>query len=338
MENRFRGGSRKMAMLKKNSDGPVRIYRAKNIKDLVIGVFRGGVSAEREISLLSGENVIKALRSKGYKVVDIDLKTRDEKVILKIIRDNFIDIVFITLHGEFGEDGQFQRILEVNNIPFTGSGSEASFLSMDKIQARRVLEENNIAVPQYWVEEEGGFKFSPSDFPLVVKPHYAGSSMGVTIVKNNSQLKEAIKIAKKYSSQTIVERYIRGRELTVGIIRDEALPIVEVRFKKDFFDFSSKYEDNQAEFIVPAELPPEIYKKIQELAYNVFKVLGCRGLGRVDLRLAEDFKPYILELNSIPGLTSHSLLPLAAREAGLDFSQLCEEILKDALETFNFIL
>jgi len=327
-----------MAMLKEDSAELIQTYRTENIKDLVIGVFRGGVSAEREISLLSGENVIKALRNKGYKVVDVDLKTRDEKAILKIIRDNFIDIVFITLHGEFGEDGQLQRILEVNNIPFTGSGSWASFLSMDKIQTRRVLEKNNIAVPQYWVEEDGDFKFSPSDFPLVVKPHYAGSSIGVNLVKNHSQLKEAIKIAKKYSSQTIVERYIKGRELTVGILRDKVLPIVEMRFKKDFFDFSSKYEDNQAEFIVPAELPSKIYKKIQELAYRVFKVLGCRGLGRVDLRLAGDFKPYILELNSIPGLTSHSLLPLAAREAGLDFSRLCEEILKDALETFNFIL
>ena len=326
-----------MAMLKKNVEELTQTYQTENIKDLVIGVFRGGVSAEREISLLSGESVIKALRNKGYKVVDIDLKTCDEKAILKIIRDNFIDIVFITLHGEFGEDGQLQRILEVNNIPFTGSGSWASFLSMDKIQTRRVLEKNNIAVPQYWVEEED-FKFSPSDFPLVVKPHYAGSSIGVNLVRNNSQLKEAIKIAKKYSSQTIVERYIKGRELTVGILRDKVLPIVEIRFKKDFFDFSSKYEDNQAEFIVPAKLPSKIYEKIQELAYRVFKVLGCRGLGRVDLRLTEDFKPYILELNSIPGLTSHSLLPLAAREAGLDFSQLCEEILKDALETFNFIL
>ncbi len=315
-----------MGMLRENSK-----FKA-NFKELRVGVFRGGVSPEREISLLSGENVIRALREKGYKAIDIDLKTKEAEEILEIIRKNFIDIVFIVLHGEFGEDGYLQKILEENNVPFTGSGSEASSLAMDKIQTKKILEKNNIPVPEYWIEDEGLPDFAPGDFPLVVKPHYVGSSIGVSIIKDRFQLREAISLAKKYSSRVIVERYIKGKELTVGIVGRRVLPIIEMRFKREFFDFSCKYEDNQAEFIVPAKLSPQLYKNIQELAYKVFQVLGCRGFGRVDLRLSFDSKPYILELNSIPGLTSHSLLPLAAKKAGLSLGELCEEVLKEAAE------
>lgn len=305
-----------------------------SIKDLTIGVFRGGVSSERGISLLSGQNVIEALKKKGYKVKDVDLQTRDESRILNIIKANAIDIVFITLHGEFGEDGGIQKIFEANDIPFTGAGSHSSFLAMDKIETLTILRKNNIPVPSYWLYGKSLPNFSESDFPLVVKPHSAGSSIGVSIVREKSYLDEAIRSAQGYSSRVLIERYIGGRELTVGIVGKKILPIVEMAFRKDFFDFSCKYDDNLTEFIVPAELPQDTYTYIQNLALRVYTVLGCRHFGRIDLRIDNQLHPYILELNSIPGLTSHSLLPLAARVAGLDFPDLCEEILKAAVQDY----
>jgi D-alanine-D-alanine ligase len=304
------------------------------LKGLTIGVFRGGVSAERDISLLSGKAVLEALGGKGYKVVDVDLRTKDETEIITIIKDNSIDLIFIALHGEFGEDGGLQKILEKHSIPFTGAGSYASFVAMDKIRTLEILEENNIPHPEYWIEDEGLPLFSVGDFPLVVKPNYSGSSLGVSIVKDKSQLKQAIDLAKGYSPRVIVERFIKGRELTVGIAVNKILPVVEIKFKRDFFDFFCKYEDNITQFIVPAQIPLEVYNDIQKLAYRVYEVLGSRHFSRVDLRMDREFNPYILELNSIPGLTSHSLVPLAAKNMGLSFNDLCEEIIKEAANSF----
>ncbi|MBN2120989.1 MAG: D-alanine--D-alanine ligase [Candidatus Omnitrophica bacterium] len=304
----------------------------KDLKNLRIGVFRGGVSSERDISLISGQSVIEALLKRGYKVVDLDLKTKDENEIMKMINRNRVDIAFIALHGQFGEDGGIQRILERNSLPFTGAGSYSSALAMDKIETLKVLKQNNIPVPEYWIEDEGLPLFSDRDFPLVVKPHCAGSSIGVNIVKDVSLLQKALGEAKKYSTRVIVERYIEGRELTAAIVGQEVLPVVEIVFNKELFDFFSKYDDDLTQFIVPAQVPKKVYKLIQDLAYRVYKILACRHFGRIDFRIDKKNNPYVLELNSIPGLTSHSLLPLAAKEAGLTFEGLCERILNQALE------
>ena len=308
-----------------------------NLKDLKIGVLRGGTSAERDISLISGQNVINALTARGYFVVGVDLQTKEELKIIDIIKENSIDLVFIALHGGFGEDGGIQIILENHGIPFTGSGSRASFLSMDKIETLKIMDERNIPHPDYRVEDNGELNSSCLKFPLVVKPHYAGSSMGVSIVRDNSELKQAIEQAKRYSKRVIVEEYIEGRELTVGILAGQVLPIIEMEFSGDFFDFFRKYEDDLVRFIIPAKLPEAIYNNIQELAYRLYSFLGCRHFARVDLRIDKELKPYILELNSIPGLTSHSLLPLAAKNIGIDFACVCEHILKQAYQDYKTV-
>jgi D-alanine-D-alanine ligase len=309
--------------------------RSLSLKDLNIAVFRGGLSPEREISLLSGENVFKALKIKGYKAIDIDLKTEDEAEILNIIKDNSIDLVFIALHGAFGEDGGIQKIFEENLIAFTGSRSYSSSLAMDKVASHRLLQENNISVPEYWVEDEGLPKFSDKDYPLVVKPYDSGSSIGVSIIKGKSFLSGALEKAYKSSKRVMVERYIEGRELTVGIVAQEVLPIVEMVCKTEFFDFTSKYHDKRTEFTVPAKLDNATARRIQNLSYKVYQVLGSRHFGRIDLRLDSNLKPFFLELNSIPGLTSHSLLPLAAKNKGISFGDLCQRIIKQAWDDFK---
>lgn len=300
--------------------------------NLKVGVLRGGISPEREISLLSGENVIRALRSKGYNVVDIDITSSDREYIENLLASYNIDIAFITLHGEFGEDGGIQKILEEKGLPFTGSGSYASYLAMDKIATRRLLEKEGILIPEYWVVDEGLISFGEEDFPLVVKPHYAGSSLGVSLAKDLESLKDAIKKAEGFSSRVIVERFIKGRELTVGILGNRALPVIEIDSKGDFFNFNCKYEDGMAEFIIPANLPSDIYSLVQKTALKVHESLGCEGFSRVDFRIDESLNFYVLELNSIPGLTSHSLLPQAASKIGIGFADLCEEILRLSLK------
>ncbi|MFC1514659.1 D-alanine--D-alanine ligase [Candidatus Omnitrophota bacterium] len=303
---------------------------SKRLKDYKIGVFRGGTSSEREISLLSGANVLRALKKKGYQAIDVDLATENERRILNIISDKGIDLVFIALHGGSGEDGRLQRILEEHSLPFTGSGAEACRRAMDKTVSHRILKENKIPLPEYWIVDEGLPEFSRGDFPLVVKPHHCGSSIGVSIVKDKDLLQPACDAAGIHSPRVIVERYISGRELTVGIVGERTLPVVEVVFSGDFFDFSSKYEDDRTRFIVPADIDLRLGQTIQQLSRRVYAAIGCRHFARVDLRLDSASRPYVLELNAIPGLTGHSLLPLAAAHAGIGFDELCEAILIQA--------
>ena len=298
-----------------------------DLKDLTIGVFRGGVSPERDISLLSGENVIKALADRGYKIEDVDLKANREDEIIEIVNSKNIDLAFIALHGEFGEDGQIQKIFEDNNILFTGSGSEASFLAMDKIKTRKILEEERLPLPKSFTDISS---ICPSDFPLVLKPSSSGSSIGVRIVRNQAELEEGLSFLSKSFSNILIEEYIPGRELTAGILGDTPLPVVEIVFENSFFDYSCKYSNNLSRAVVPADIPDSLSKEIQDIAFKVYKVLGCRHFGRVDFRLSDNMRPYVLELNSIPGLTSHSLLPLAAKNIGISFSSLCEDIVRQA--------
>ncbi len=299
-------------------------------KTVKVVVLKGGISPEREISLLSGTNVERALAEKGYGVSGFDVTSPQADKIINFIKEEGGEVVFIALHGEFGEDGQLQEILEENNIVFTGSSSEASFLSMDKLRSKRVFETAGLKVPPTWSEAEAS-EIDESHFPLIVKPHFAGSSIGVTRAKSRESLKEAIHKAKDISSQVIIEKFIEGREISVGILGKEVLPVVEIVPQNDYYDFSCKYEEGMSRFVVPATLPSGVYKKAQSIAWQSFTALGCRHLGRIDMIVDAEEDIYVLEVNSIPGLTAHSLLPLAAKSAGISFGDLCEKIVELAL-------
>jgi len=300
----------------------------KNTKELRIGVFRGGVSPERDISLVSGKYVLDALQTRGYTAIDVILDTSDRGQILDLVRINNIDIVFIALHGVFGEDGGIQEIFEQAGIPFTGSGSKSSRQSMDKIATRVIFKQHQITYPEYWLYEQFPIPLSADDFPLVVKPHNGGSSIGISIVNDESSLNTAIESALKISEKVLIDRYIKGRELTIGLLNGKILPIVEIVCPHGFYDFAHKYEDPETQFLVPARLPEDVTSSIQQLAQKAFSVLECRHFARVDLRIDDEQNPFILEVNTIPGFTSHSLLPLAAQHIGLDFGELCELIIQ----------
>jgi len=288
-----------------------------NLKNKRIGVLYGGLSQEREISIKSGTAVISELKRGGYKVVPIDVK--DD--FLKKIQSSKIDIAFIALHGPLGEDGTIQSILEILRIPYTGSGVLASALAMNKIYSKKIFEWHGLLTPQWYsVDSENRF-YKKMDFPVVVKPCDQGSTIGVRIVNNFKELKSAIKNSLKYSKEAIVEEYIPGKELTVGILGEEPLPVIEIvpMVKSKFYDFEAKYAPGGSRHIVPAKIDNKTYKLIQEMALKSFKSLGCKAVARVDFRLGQNGRPYILEINTIPGMTETSLLPEAAKEKGYSF-------------------
>ena len=297
------------------------------LKKIKIGVFRGGVSAEREISLESGEAVLKALLELGYNAVDCIIDSCDPLYIKEIVSDNSLDLVFIALHGEFGEDGQLQSILEQIDVCYTGSGPSASYDAMNKLRTHEILEHRGIVMPSYQMLVEGqDYNLLAVDFPCIVKPYLGGSSFGIRIVNSIEQLSEACSKALEFSDKIIIEEYIAGREFTVGVIDGEVLPVVEIKVATEFYDYQSKYQDERTQFIVPAQLAEEVTKELQTISLNVFDALGCKGAARIDIMLDVKSRPYVLELNSIPGMTSHSLLPLAATKNGLSFNDLCEKI------------
>jgi D-alanine-D-alanine ligase len=303
-------------------------------KQLRIAVLLGGFSAEREISIKSGNAVVQALTKQGHPVVVIDVK--DELV--RELADHPIDIAFIALHGEFGEDGGIQRLLEKRGIPYTGSGPEASYRAMDKFATKEFFIQNNISTAPYrkilksssptriqaLIDEIGGL-------PVVVKPRAQGSSVGVSIVRDQSVLSNALKQAFDYGKGILIERYINGRELTVGILGEIPLPLIELRPKRAFYDYTAKYRDPETEYLINPDLPPKTVRDIQSLGLKAYQVLGCAGFSRVDIIYSANDGPFVLEVNSIPGLTDHSLVPKAAKAAGIDFPQLCERIIELSL-------
>jgi len=303
-----------------------------------IGVLMGGPSSEREVSLKSGEAVYQSLRAQGQEVVAIDIKTDDWWENHKIIQEADIDIAFIALHGNFGEDGQIQTILEQMNISYTGSGPIASRLAMDKILSRRIFQDKDISVPRYVVLNEKVDRehlciiSQGLQLPLVVKPATQGSSIGLSIIETEEQLKQAAEHAFIFGDRIIIEEYIPGREITVGILGDSALPVIEIVPQNKFYDYEAKYKPGKSNYVVPADLPVQVSVKAQSIAQAAHTHLGCSGFSRVDMRLSTDNIPYVLEVNSIPGLTSTSLLPKAAKVAGIDFAQLCMRILRLAYE------
>jgi len=308
-----------------------------NPKDLgKIGVLAGGPSNEREISLQSGEAVYKALKEAGAEAVFLDIKRGLSKNDAKKFD---IDIAFIALHGRFGEDGTIQKILEDVRIPYTGSGPLASRITLDKIASREIFVKAGLDVPGCNVITKKTFDRAAVEkiaqiigFPLVVKPQFEGSSIGISVVNKEKNLKEALELAFRYGANVIVEEYIQGRELTVGMLEDKPLPVIEIVVKEQFYNFKAKYKRSDTEYIVPADIDPRYHEEARAIGRLAHKSLGCESFSRVDMILDERRdKIFVLEVNSIPGFTSHSLLPKAAAYAGISFNQLCLKIIESAL-------
>ena len=295
-----------------------------NNKSKTIAVLMGGVSSEREVSIASGKAIVNALSSLGYNVIEHDISSTD------INFNNLnIDLAFIALHGQYGEDGTIQAQLENMKIPFTGSCSFSSKNTFDKIKTRKILEKSSIPIAEGEVIYEMD-KLS-IDFPIVLKPPREGSSVGCNIVMNSQDYEDAYIDTYSYSKEILVEKYIHGRELTVGIIGDKILPVLEIFTADSWYNFDSKYKDIKTTYEVPANLEKSVEVKIKSIALDVYKSLGARDFARIDFRLSSDNKPYVLELNSIPGFTKNSLLPKAAAAVGINFINLCQKIVEIAL-------
>lgn len=301
-----------------------------NIQSCRIGILMGGPSSEREISLRSGGAVYQTLSDGGFNVFVIDiLSTKDVK---KTIKRACIDIAFIALHGRFGEDGKIQAILEELNIPYTGSGVKASELALKKSDSKLIFEKNHIPTPCYRILKKGEFfNINNLQFPIVVKPSREGSSIGLSIVEEKKYLDQAIRLAYEYDDEIILEEYINGKELTVGILEERALAVIQIEPKSKFYDYTSKYTKGMTEYLVPAPISQESYKRTQELGMASHRALGCRVFSRVDIILEEKTdRLFVLEVNTIPGLTSTSLLPKAASAEGISFLDLCIKLLNSA--------
>jgi len=291
-----------------------------------IAVLMGGPGSERDVSLATGQGVSKALRSLGAEVAEIDV--RDENFQLP----NDVDLAFLTIHGTFGEDGQLQKILERRGIAYTGEGIEGSQTAFDKIRAKEKFREHGVTTPLWEVIHPGQRPTIP--LPIVVKPPREGSTVGVVIVKNEDEIESAISEAAKYGRELLIEQFVPGRELTIGVLGDEALPIIEIIPKGGFYDFTNKYPflnpqaGGGAEHVCPAKIDAEKTKEIQELALRAFRAAGLQVYGRVDAILSESGEPFILEINNIPGMTEASLLPEAAAAAGVSYIDLCARIIE----------
>lgn len=292
-----------------------------------VALIYGGKSSEREISIKSGKQVEKALKELGYQIQVFD-PIEPEKFI-KEIKEFEPDKAFIVLHGKGGEDGTIQGVLDFLNIPYTGSGVKASAVAMDKALTKDILKSHGIPVPEGIVLfDKEQLNTNHIKLPVVVKANSEGSSIGVYIVKTEDELIEAVDKAFQLDDKVIVEQFIEGRELTVGILNGKPLEIVEIVVKEGFYDFKNKYISDQIEYICPAKIKEEIYKKIQKIAVYSYNIIGCKGAVRVDFILDKNLTPYVLEINTIPGMTDHSLLPKAAKVSGISFNQLVEAILK----------
>lgn len=302
-----------------------------------VGVLMGGPSSERVISLKSGKAVLESLKEEGLDVIALDIKTHNLSTNIRLIKDSGIDIAFIALHGRFGEDGQIQKILEDLDIPYTGSGIMASKLALDKIASRKIFQIYGLSVPRYKVlhrlsyHEDFILLDGSFNFPLVIKPATHGSSIGLSIIDSRKELRRALDLAFSFDECILIEEYIKGREITVGILKDTPLPVIEIEPKNRFFDYQAKYKSGMTNYIVPANLKKEIADRAKYCALLAHRFLGCEGFSRVDMIL-KDTTPHILEVNTIPGLTRTSLLPKAAKVIGLSFNQLCLCLLELAYE------
>src|SRR5216110_2682135 len=290
-----------------------------------IAVLMGGPGSERDVSLATGQGVSQALRSLGVEVVEVDV--RDENFELP----HDVDLAFLTIHGTFGEDGQLQKILEDRGVAYTGDGIKESRIAFDKILSKEKFRENNVTTPYWQVLKSGEHPTIP--LPIVVKPPQQGSTVGVVIVKNERELSSALVEAAKYDRKLLIEKFVLGRELTIGVLGDQALPILEIIPKGGFYDFNNKYPflnpqgGGGAEHVCPAKIDPTRTKQIQEQALHAFRALGLVVYGRADVLLSDSGEPFVLEANTIPGMTEASLLPEAAAAAGINYVDLCARII-----------
>jgi D-alanine-D-alanine ligase len=287
-----------------------------------IAVLAGGVSSEREISLRSGRAVYEALKRKGQNAVLVDMAGDVRDAAGKIDAD----IAFLALHGRTGEDGTVQASLEERDMPYTGSGVAASRHALDKIASRRTFQDNGVTVPRYEIvsrTEDPGERIKAWTVPLVVKPQHEGSSIGLSIVTRESEVRDALLKAFHYDENVLVEEYVKGRELTVGIFEERALPVIEIVTRENVYDFKAKYEDAGTRYIVPARLDDALYRTAQAAAERAHRLLGCRDFSRVDMRMDEAGSLYVLEVNTIPGMTERSLLPKGALAEGIGFDDMC---------------
>jgi len=332
-------------------------------RKIKVAVLMGGKSAEHEISLMTGREVVKNLDSRKYDILPI-VVSRDgitwqigqkEKFLLQppakrsqetrvrsqsvsktdqasIIKSNHVDIVFIAMHGPNGEDGTVQGFLELLGVPYTGSKVLASALGMDKVASRKIFKEAGLTVPDYQIARKGQKISINIELPLFVKPHNQGSSVGTSFARDQKNLKKALNLAWQYSDLALVEEYIEGVEVTASILGNESprvLPLTEIVPKKDFFDYEAKYNENLCEEIIPARISQQQTKKAQEAGLRAYKAIGCRGFGRVDIIIKGNYI-YVLEVNTIPGLTPVSLFPKAAEAAGISYPKLLNTIINCA--------
>ncbi len=303
------------------------------LEDKNIGILFGGCSCEREISLKSGAAAARAFEGLGYDAVLLDIRQEAEEEIRDLIRTHRVDVVFIALHGGFGEDGRLQGILEKLEVPYTGSSFAASRIAMDKLASRLVFQKAGLSVPKYIKlnRQDGIFAVNTLCYPLVVKPSCQGSSIGISFIDSAAFLEKAVQNAFAFDDDIIIEEFIRGRELTVSILDGRPLPVVEIIPKSGFFDYKSKYEPGLTHYVVPAPLPQNIVEEVQANAVAAYKALGCRHFARVDMIIQSGQAPFILEANTIPGLTETSLFPKAAQAAGISFDRLCEKLIQMAV-------
>ncbi len=298
----------------------------------------GGVSNEREISLVSGSAVLKALREEEkLEAIGIDVVDEEGAVLDEALGNDQIDIAFIALHGRYGEDGGIQSFLEKRSIPYTGSGVAASAMCFNKYVAKQLLSSTGIATPQFVLltEEAGGEeKASTISFPVVVKPCSGGSAIGISIVNDRSGLENAFHAAFECDDRILIEKYVPGREITVSLLgnaKARVLPVIEIIPRTGFYDYRAKYESGMSEHILPARLPERVKKKVEETAVLTYGITGCRGFARIDMIVSEDGSPYVLDINTIPGLTPTSLFPEAARAGGMSLGKLCRKLLEMAV-------
>ena len=335
-------------------------------------VLMGGVSAERDVSLASGEAIVKALKAAGNKVIALDtaqgqkllpdtgkyipegvktkppdtseLEKKGKELALKAI-DSFdfseVDVIFLALHGGQGEDGTIQALLDLTGKPYTGSGVLASALAMNKAMSKKIFEREGILTPDWFLIENSNLSDlsgitnqiqNSFSFPCVVKPNDQGSTVGLSIINEKAELKKAFDFAQKYSAEFLIEKYIPGRELTVGILGDQALPVIEILPEHGIYDYECKYTSGKSNYVVPAKILEDKTKEIQAIGLKAFKSLGCEGYARVDFRYGEDDRFYCLEVNTLPGMTATSLVPKAAKAIGIDFPELVDRITKLALK------
>jgi D-alanine-D-alanine ligase len=333
-----------------------------NDKKITVGLIVGGASAERDVSKSSGKSIYNALRKLNYNVIILDpalgnhknfgeeyfdLETDPKLISSENYVDTFcsglfsqVDTAFIALHGTYGEDGMIQSLLELSKIKYTGSGVLSSSLSMNKGLTKILLQHNGVPTPEWIVVEKGDIDYHKIKkdiaerlfYPCVVKPNDQGSAIGLTICKKEDEVKAAVDLAMKFSNSALIEKYIAGHELTVGIIDDESLPPLEIKPKHDFYDYECKYTKGLSEYEVPANFPEEILNELKLQAAAAYNAVNCSSYGRVDFRVDENHNIYCLEVNTLPGMTSTSLLPKTAKAAGISFEELIDRIVKNSLK------